>query len=104
MDYETSSGNVFKDLELPDAKELDKKALLSFHIRKIIEQNRFSVDQVAFMLKTTSKEINDIKKGRLAVLNKSRLEYVYSNLLQYAKPEKKKDDNLELFLCEKLSK
>jgi len=42
IDYEVSSGNVFRDLGLPDADELDIKANLAIKIGKIIAQRGLS--------------------------------------------------------------
>jgi predicted XRE-type DNA-binding protein len=38
VDYEVGSGNVFRDLGLPDADELDAKANLAIEIARIIDK------------------------------------------------------------------
>ena len=40
--FEKSSGNVFKDLDLPDAEELFLKAKLGFEVFRIIEKRELT--------------------------------------------------------------
>ena len=40
--YTLSSGNVFKDLDLPDAEELFLKAKLGFEVFQIIEKRKLT--------------------------------------------------------------
>ena len=40
IEFEESSGNVFEDLNLPDAEELFLKATLGFEVFQIIEKTK----------------------------------------------------------------
>ena len=42
IQFEKSSGNVFKDLDLPDAEELFLKAKLGFEVFQIIEKQKLT--------------------------------------------------------------
>jgi len=50
VDYEVSSGNVFRDLGLPDADELDIKANLAIKIGQIIARRGLSQVKAAALL------------------------------------------------------
>ena len=45
IQFEKSSGNVFKDLDLPDADELFLKAKLGFEVFQIIEKRQSDPDR-----------------------------------------------------------
>ena len=42
IEFEESSGNVFADLNLPDAEELFLKATLGFEVFQIIEKRKLT--------------------------------------------------------------
>ncbi len=52
LDYEISSGNVFRDLGLPDAEELDIKAGLAIEIGQLIRRRGLTQSQAASMVAT----------------------------------------------------
>ena len=45
--FEKSSGNVFRDLDLPDAEELFIKATLGFEVFQIIEERKLTQTEAA---------------------------------------------------------
>ena len=62
--FEKSSGNVFKDLGLPDADELFLKAKLGFEVFRIIEYRKLTQAQAAKILGVKPPEIARLKKGK----------------------------------------
>ena len=48
--FEKSSGNVFKDLDLPDAEELFLKATLGLEVFQIIEERKLTQTEAANIL------------------------------------------------------
>ena len=60
-----SSGNVFEDLELPDAENLKLRAQLMIEIEQYIEQHGLTQREAAKRMHTTQPRINDIVQGRI---------------------------------------
>ncbi|MGC1396970.1 helix-turn-helix domain-containing protein [Candidatus Binatus sp.] len=73
IDYEVSSGNVFRDLGLPDADELDIKANLAIKIGKIIAQRGLSQIKAAAVLGIDQPKVSAIVRGRLEKFSIERL-------------------------------
>ena len=69
----TSSGNVFADLELPDADELMAKANLALHNRRTIELRGLTQVQAAVMLGIDQPKVSAIINGRLDGFSNDRL-------------------------------
>jgi predicted XRE-type DNA-binding protein len=68
-----SSGNVFADLELPEADELLAKAKLAKKIGDIIKGRRLSQVQAAEVLGTTQPKVSNLINGRLQGFSMERL-------------------------------
>ncbi|MFZ0689888.1 MAG: helix-turn-helix transcriptional regulator [Acidobacteriaceae bacterium] len=68
-----SSGNVFADLNLPDAAELHTKARLGAAICRIVEQNRLSQAEVAAMLGITQPKVSALLHYKLEGYSVERL-------------------------------
>jgi predicted XRE-type DNA-binding protein len=68
-----SSGNVFEDLELPDAENLKLRAQLMIEIEQYIEQHGLTQREAAKRLHTTQPRINDIVQGRIEKCTIDRL-------------------------------
>jgi predicted XRE-type DNA-binding protein len=77
---EASSGNVFADLELPDADELLAKAELARTIRRVIERRELTQTAAARLLGTTQPKVSDLFRGRLDGFSMERL-YRFLNAL-----------------------
>lgn len=71
---ETSSGNVFKDLGLPDAEQRLAKAELARVIRRLLQDRDLSQTDAADLLGVTQPDISDLVRGRLARFSMERLE------------------------------
>ncbi len=64
IQFEKSSGNVFKDLDLPDAGELFLKAKLGFEVFQIIEKRKLTQTEAAKILGVKQPEISRLKQGK----------------------------------------
>lgn len=73
VDYEVSSGNVFRDLGLPDADELDIKANLAIKIGQIIARRGLSQVRAAAILGVDQPKVSAIVRGRLEKFSIERL-------------------------------
>jgi predicted XRE-type DNA-binding protein len=68
-----SSGNVFADLDLPDADDLLAKANLALHIRRTIEARKLTQSQAAALLGLDQPKVSSIINGRLDGFSTERL-------------------------------
>ena len=71
--FEKISGNVFKDLDLPDAEELFLKAKLGFEVFQIIEDRKLTQAEAAKILGVKQPEIARLKQGRFNHYSVERL-------------------------------
>ena len=68
-----SSGNVFEDLELPEAENLKLRAQLMLEIERYIEEHHLTQAEAAKRMHTTQPRINDIVQGRIEKCTIDRL-------------------------------
>src|SRR5690349_18188036 len=68
-----SCGNVFADLNLPDADELMAKANLALHIRHAIEVRKLTQTQAAKIMGIDQPKVSSIVNGRLEGYSTDRL-------------------------------
>ncbi len=61
---EKSSGNVFADLGLPDAKDLYVKAVLALKINDLIEMRKLEQEEAAEVLGVTVSRVSALQHGR----------------------------------------
>ncbi len=71
--FEKGSGNVFKDLELPDAEELFLKAKLGFAVFQIIEDRELTQTEAAKVLGVKESVISQLKTGKFNYYNVEQL-------------------------------
>ncbi|WP_017325351.1 helix-turn-helix domain-containing protein [Synechococcus sp. PCC 7336] len=73
IEVEVSSGNVFADLELPDADELLFKAQIVARICDLIEARNLTQQQAAESLGTQQPKVSELMRGRLDGFSTDRL-------------------------------
>ena len=71
--FEESSGNVFADLNLPDAEELFLKATLGYEVFQIIEDRKWTQAEAADILGIKQPEISRLKNGKFNHYSVERL-------------------------------
>jgi len=71
--YKISSGNVFRDLELPDAEELNTKANLAIEIARLIRKRALTQIDAARILGIDQPKVSAIVRGRLDKFSVERL-------------------------------
>jgi predicted XRE-type DNA-binding protein len=64
IEVEKSSGNVFADLGLPDAKDMYVKAQLAIKITGIIKQRKLKQKEAAEILNVTQARVSALSSGR----------------------------------------
>src|SRR5687767_9936757 len=72
-DFSQSSGNVFADLELPNAADLLAKADLAARITAIIERRGLTQAQAAKLLRLDQPKVSALKRGQFAGFSLERL-------------------------------
>ena len=80
VEYTASSGNVFADLDLPDADELLAKSELVHHIVSLIRRRKLTQNDAAALLDTTQPTVSDLVRRRLDRFSLERL-FVFLNRL-----------------------
>lgn len=75
-----SSGNVFADLELPDADERMLKAQLAVHIRRFIEEKGWTQTEAAEAVGLDQPKVSHLLRGRLAGFSVDRLLSILNRL------------------------
>jgi predicted XRE-type DNA-binding protein len=73
MQIEASSGNVFADLGLPGAAELDVKVRLAVEIVRLINARRLSQVTAAALLKINQPKVSALKNYKLDGFSVERL-------------------------------
>lgn len=73
LEITRSSGNVFKDLELPNSEEYLAKAKLAYRINQIIEEKGLKQKEAAELLGIDQPKISALGRGRLSGFSVERL-------------------------------
>lgn len=73
IECEASSGNVFADLDLPDADELLFKAQLVLAIQAAIEANNWTQSEAATHIGIGQPDLSKLLRGRLKGFSTDRL-------------------------------
>ncbi len=73
LDYEVGSGNVFRDLGLADAEELDIKATLAIEIAQLIRRRGLSQSQAASALGVDQPRVSALVRGHLEKFSMEKL-------------------------------
>ena len=73
-DVHESTGNVFRDMGLPNADERLAKAELARVIRKSIEERGLTQTEAADLLGIKQPDVSDLVRGKLARFSMERLE------------------------------
>jgi predicted XRE-type DNA-binding protein len=68
-----ASANIFKDLKLPDAAELNAKSQIAYRICAILEERKLTQKQAASLLGVDQPKISALLRGRLEGFSTERL-------------------------------
>ena len=78
--FEPSSGNVFADLALPDAAELDMKLRLAVKVNGLVAAQRLNEPTAAARLELSQQEISALGNYRLEGFSVERLKQLLAAL------------------------
>lgn len=68
-----SSGNVFRDLHIPDAEELQTKVKIAFALNTILDQFDLTQQEIADKLTTDQPKVSALRNYKLEGLSVERL-------------------------------
>ena len=80
IEIEESSGNVFADLDLPDADELLVKGQLAMKIDEIIKSRRWTQQKAAEVLGMSQPKLSKMLRGQFRGISQAKM-LEYLNLL-----------------------
>lgn len=68
-----SSGNIFNDLDHPNAEEAQEKSDLAMQIYKVIKQKEIAENEVTNLLGIDQPKVSDIIRGKLSKYSINKL-------------------------------
>ncbi len=80
IEYTAGSGNVFADLERPDAAELQFKSNLVFCIRQLMREKGLTQAELGEMVGLPQPKISDLFRGRIRGFSSDRLLAIINRL------------------------
>jgi len=72
-DIEKSTGNVYADLDSPDAAEMQIKARLASKISDIIQQRQLTQQEAAEILGITQPKLSGLLRGQFRGISESKM-------------------------------
>ena len=73
IEFEESSGNVFEDLGLDDAKELKARGLIGMHLVQILKAKNMKQKDIAEMLNLKPAEVSHLFNGHFSRFSTDKL-------------------------------
>jgi predicted XRE-type DNA-binding protein len=73
IEFEVSSGNVYADLEIPDADEMWVKAQLAAKIGEIIKARHWSQQQAAEVVGMTQPKLSHLLRGQFRGISEAKM-------------------------------
>jgi predicted XRE-type DNA-binding protein len=73
IEFEEGSGNVFADLALRDADQLQARAQLGFHIFKILEGKKLKQREIADVLGIAQPDVSHLMNGHFSRFTTEKL-------------------------------
>ena len=83
-DYTLSSGNVFKDLGLPEPEEKLAKAELAYNINRLIATQGMTQKEAAVFFGISRYKMTQLRNGRLKSFTVDYLDYLREKLAYHA--------------------
>jgi predicted XRE-type DNA-binding protein len=80
--YQHSSGNVYKDLEFPNAEEMQAKAMLASSILSVIEKKKWTQDEAAKILGIKQPKVSLLCRGKFSGFSMEKLIKLLNKLNQ----------------------
>jgi predicted XRE-type DNA-binding protein len=79
-DFTVSSGNVFADMDLPEADELLTRAKLGHSVRMLLKQRGLKQREIAELLEIKQPEVSNLMQGKYHLFSEGRLFHFLNRL------------------------
>ena len=73
VEFEESSGNIYADLEIENAEELNVRAQIGFHVTQIIEQRSLKQKETAELFGIKQPEVSHLMNGHYSRFTTDKL-------------------------------
>ena len=73
IEFEESSGNVFADLGLEDAEELQSRGLIGFHVLELLKEEKLNQEEIAMLLNIKQAEVSHLLNGHFSRFSTDKL-------------------------------
>jgi len=73
IEYEESSGNVFEDLGLEDAEELNTRAHIGYHVFKLLDEKNLKQREISDLLGIKQPEVSHLMNGHFSRFTTDKL-------------------------------
>lgn len=73
IEFEKSSGNVFSDLEIDNAEELQTRALVGFHVVELLKNKNMKQRKISELLKIKQAEVSHLLNGHFSRFSADKL-------------------------------
>jgi predicted XRE-type DNA-binding protein len=79
-DFTESSGNVFADMDLPEADELLTRAKLGHSVRMLLKKRGLKQREIAELLDIKQPEVSNLMQGKYHLFSEGRLFHFLNRL------------------------
>ncbi len=73
IEFEKSSGNVFADLGLENAEELQTRAMIGYHVIQILNKKKMKQRELATLLNVKQAEVSHLLNGHFSRFTTDKL-------------------------------
>ncbi len=73
IEFEKSTGNVFADLGLEDAEELQARGLIGFHVIELLKSKNMKQREIAELLEIKQAEVSHLLNGHFSRFSVDKL-------------------------------
>jgi predicted XRE-type DNA-binding protein len=80
IEFEESSGNVFADLGLEDAEELQSRGLIGFQVVELLKEKNLKQGEIAMLLDIKQAEVSHLLNGHFSRFSSDKLLYFLKRL------------------------
>ena len=73
IEFEESSGNIFADLELEDSEELQARAMIGYHVIRILKEKEMKQRELVALLGIKQAEVSHLLNGHFSRFTTDKL-------------------------------
>ena len=73
IEFEKSTGNVFADLELKDAQELQARSMIGFHVIELLKDKNMKQREISTLLEIKQAEVSHLLNGHFSRFSVEKL-------------------------------